>query len=172
MKSTQKLVIAAILGTLGAGCELAPPKDLVGYLNLHPFLNQHGEQFQVTETALISPNTQLSREDGVLRGWTYGEPLELRVEGNVIKGSRGPMPVELHVSREGDAVVARGMYGGRLADLAMCSSSSEPTTAPGEVQALNGKRVCILDNTKTVVKMLKSLGDTQAMAMLVAAYYR
>ncbi len=168
----QKIINAALLGTLLAGCQLAPPKDLVGYLNLHPFLNQHGEQFQVTETALVSPNTQLSREEGVLRGWTYGEPLELRVEGDVIKGSRGPMPVELHVAREGDAVVARGMYGGRLADLAMCSSSSEPTTAPGEVESLNGKRVCILDNTKTVVRMFKQMGDAPAMAMLVAAYYR
>jgi hypothetical protein len=172
MKLMRKLLIPALLlGTLTAGCELAPPKDLVGYLNLHPVHNQHGEQFQITKNALVSPNIQLSREEGTLRGWTYGEPLEMRVEGNVIKGARGPMPIELHVSREGSAVVARGMYGGRLADLAMCASSSDSVAAAGEVNAFSGARPCILENTATVVKMLKELGDAEAMAMLVAAYY-
>ena len=166
-----KLVIAALLGSLAAGCELAPPKDLVGYLNLHPVHNLHGEQFQITANALVSPNIQLSREEGILRGWAYGEPIEMRVEGSVIKGSRGPMPIELHVSREGHAVVARGMYGGHLADLAMCASSADPVAAEGEVKALAGARPCVLENTATVVKMLKVLGDTEAMAMLVAAYY-
>jgi hypothetical protein len=166
-----KLVIAALLGTLAAGCELAPPKDLVGYLNLHLNYHEHGEQVQITENALVSPNTQLSREEGVLRGWTYGQPLEMRVEGNVIKGSRGPTPIELHVSREGNAVVARGMYGGHIADLAMCAPAAAQTAAVGEVKAFAGERPCILENTATVVKMFNKLGDTEAMAMLVAAYY-
>ncbi len=172
MKSTKKLLIAALLGALAAGCELAPPKDLVGYLNLHLVHNQHGEQFQITESAVVSPNIQLSREGDTLRGWAYGEPVELRVEGNVIKGSRGTMPVELHVVREGDAVVARGMYGGRLTDLAMCTSQSDATTAGGEVTAIAGARPCIPENHATVVKMLTKLGDAETMAMLVAAYYR
>lgn len=75
------------------------------------------------------------------------------------------------VSREGDAVVARGMYGRRLADLAMCVSSSDALAATPDVKPLSGTRTCILDNTKTVVKMLKELGDGESMAMLVAAYY-
>jgi hypothetical protein len=167
----KNVLLAVLLGTLAAGCELAPPKDLVGYLNLHPVFNQHGEQFQVTASTLVSPNIQLSREEGTLRGWTYGEPIEMRVEGDVIKGSRGSMPIELHVSREGNAVVARGIYGGRLADLAMCASSSDSAAAAGEVKAFSGARPCILENTATVVKMLKELGDAESMAMLVAAYY-
>jgi hypothetical protein len=171
MKLHDNLLIASLLGTLAAGCELAPPKDLVGYLNLHPVFNQHGEQYQVTQSALVSPNVQLSREDGILRGWTYGEPIEMRAEGNLIKGSRGSMPIELHVSREGNAVVARGIYGGRLADLAMCASSSDAMAREGEVKAIAGERPCILENTATVVKMLKTLGDAESMAMLVAAYY-
>jgi hypothetical protein len=166
-----KLVVAALLGSFAAGCQLAPPKDLVGYLNLHPDYHEHGVQYQVTENALISPETQLSREEGVFRGWSYGQPLEMRVEGSVIKGSRGPTPIELHVSREGNAVVARGMYGGHLADLAMCAPSADATAAAGEVKAFSGARPCILENTATVVKMFKQLGDAEAMAMLVAAYY-
>ena len=164
-------VLAGLLGTLAAGCELAPPKDLIGYLNLHTVRDQHGEQYQITANALVSPTLQLSREEGILRGWTAGESIEMRAEGNVIKGARGSMPIELHVSREGNAVVARGIYGGRLADLAVCASSSDPAAAEGEVQAFAGARPCLLDNTKTVVSMLKVLGDTEAMAMLVAAYY-
>ncbi|MEP7119917.1 MAG: hypothetical protein ABJE95_03360 [Byssovorax sp.] len=167
----QRLVIAALLGTLAAGCELAPPKDLVGYLNLHLNYHEHGVQYQITESGIVSPNTQLSREEGVLRGWTFGQPIEMRVEGNVIKGSRGPVPIELHVSREGNAVVARGMYGGHLADLAMCAPSADRTAAEGEVKSFAGDRPCILENTATVVKMFRVLGDSEAMAMLVAAYY-
>lgn len=165
-------LLAALFGPLVTGCQLEPPKDLIGYLNVHTMLNLHGEQVQITSSGVVSPELQLSREEGTFRGWSHGQPIEMRVEGSVIKGSRGGVPIELHVAREGDAVVARGMYGSALADLAMCASASDPVAAPGEVKALSGTRPCILENRRTVVKMLKELGDEESMAMLVAAYYR
>ena len=63
------------------------------------------------------------------------------------------------------------LYGGRLADLAMCISSSDTAAPAGEVNSISGARPCLLENTATVVKMLRELGDADAMAMLVTAYY-
>jgi hypothetical protein len=53
----------------------------------------------------------------------------------------------------------------------MCAPAADQTAAAGEVKAFAGERPCILENTATVVKMFEKLGDTRAMAMLVAAYY-
>ncbi|MEP7121331.1 MAG: hypothetical protein ABJE95_10495 [Byssovorax sp.] len=156
------LILPALLvAALTAGCSLPPPKDYIGYVH----------QYQISQTQIVSPSLWVSREEaGVLRGRAYGEPLELRVEGNLIKGSRGVMPIELHVSREGNAVVARGIYGGHLKDLAICVPAGDTLAPPGEVTGFSSATPCLRDSTDTVAKMFEQLGDTETMAMLVAVY--
>jgi hypothetical protein len=161
----------ALLAFAVSGCTLPPPQDFIGYLSLHSAGAPHGDQLQVTASGLISPDVNLSREPGAFRGWAKGSEVELRIEGDVIKGSRGSMPVELHVSREGNALVARGLYGGRLTDLAVCVPPSADAAAP-RVTSLQGPRPCIADNAVTVARMVATLGDAPAMAMLVTAYFR
>jgi hypothetical protein len=155
------LTISALLvAALSARCSMPLPKDYIGPVH----------QYQISQTQIVSPSTWLSREDGVLRGRVYGEPIEIRVEGNLIKGSRGVMPIDLHVSREGRAIVARGIYGGHLKEFAICAPEGDRVAAPGEVQAFSGRRECLSDSQETTEKMLDQLGDTEAMAMLVVVY--
>lgn len=166
------LVPALLMAALSTGCRLAPPKDFIGYVDHLGFQGQHLQQYQITESQVVSPNVQLSREeDGVLRGWADGAPVELRVEGNLIKGARSGQPIELHVSREGNAVVARGMFGGSLADLAVCAPASDALAPTGKVKSFSGQTPCFAGNAVTTGKMLAKLGDATTMAMLVAIYY-
>lgn len=170
MKRARSILVSLAFAFAG-GCTLPPPKDFIGYLNLHSAGSPHGDQLQVTASGLVSPDVNISREQGGLRGWARGKEIELRIEGDLIKGSRGSMPIEMHVSREGNALVARGLYGGGLADLAICVPPSDSAVAP-KVRAFQGPRPCLVDNAVTVAKMVAQLGDAEAMAMLVTAYLR
>ena len=166
------LVSVLFVAAFTAACSLPPPKDFLGYVNHHGFQGRAIQQYQISESQIVSPNVQLSWEsDGVLRGWLDGSTAELRVAGSTIKGFRGGGVIDLYVTREGNAVVARGMYAGGIADMAVCARPSDPTAAPGEVKPFAGERPCLADNAVTIGKMFEKLGDTRAMAMIMAVYY-
>jgi hypothetical protein len=95
----------------------------------------------------------------------------MRVEGSTIKGFRGGEMIDLRVSREGGAVVARGIYGGGLARMAVCAPGTDTDAAATQgVKEAFFKPSCFADNAVTLGKMFEKLGDTDTMAMLVAAY--
>lgn len=171
MKSAP-LFLSLFVGLASLGCTLPPPKDFIGYVNLHSALNPHGDQIQVLESGLVSPTVQLSREPGGFRGWANGQQIEMRIEGDTVKGTRGSQPIELHVTREGPALVSRGLYGGRLTELSFCVPPKGAPAGDMKVTGIQGDRQCLVDNAPTVAKMVATLGDTSAMAMLVAIYFR
>jgi len=106
---------------LGAGFAVAAPRQ--DAINLRIARSQFN--LVMTPGEVTGMDFQLSRAPGELRGRTYLGVVALEVKEGEVKGSLGGASVNLKVSREGDAIVARGGFGGRPADLKL---------SPGEMK--------------------------------------
>ncbi|WP_164001144.1 hypothetical protein [Pyxidicoccus caerfyrddinensis] len=98
---------------LGAGVAVsAPRQDAIN-------LRIAREQFNLVMTPgeVTGMDFQLTRGPGELRGRTYLGTVTLEVKDGQVKGVLGGATVNLKVAKDGDAIVAKGGFGGRPVDL-------------------------------------------------------
>ena len=99
-----------ILGLLAGSTALA--QQPTQYLGLRTPANDF--TVRVTEDGLSSPQFQLGLDEEGLRGRAFGYPVNISLEDGQVGGIYGAGPVNLKVKKEGDALEARGTFGGQL----------------------------------------------------------
>jgi hypothetical protein len=104
------LLVAA--AALAAGC--VEERGPVGHLSIPG--SRHTD-YRITPDGISDARVSVSRvEDGhTFRGYNSGlrAEIELRVEGDMLKGSRANIPVNIKVVQTGNEIVATGFYGGK-----------------------------------------------------------
>jgi hypothetical protein len=105
-------VAFAVLFTAGCAGESGP----VGHLQLP---GQKGTEYRVTVDGISDARVNVSRvEKGkTFRGVIDNKlEIEIRAEGDALKGERAGAPIDMKIEKKTDAVtLVRGMYGGKLA---------------------------------------------------------
>ncbi|MCP3136577.1 hypothetical protein [Pyxidicoccus xibeiensis] len=114
------VLVAGVL--LGVGAAVSAPRreDAIN-------LRIAREQFNLVMTpeAVTGADFQVSRAPGELRGRTYLGSFNLALKPGEVTGALGGASVNLKVTKEGDALVAKGGFGGRPVDLKL---------SPGELK--------------------------------------
>lgn len=107
-------MLAASLFAAGCAGETGP----VGHIT---FAGHEGTEFRVTPDGISNERVNVSRVDktktfrGIITSGAKTFELELRAEGEFVKGERGGTPVDLHIEQKSPTdTVVHGMYGGQL----------------------------------------------------------
>ncbi|NBD09843.1 MULTISPECIES: hypothetical protein [Corallococcus] len=74
---------------------------------------------RMTPDNVTGQEFQVSRTPGELRGRVADATVALKLEDQKVKGNIGPSVVNLDVTKEGDALKAKGGFGGRPASLTL-----------------------------------------------------
>ncbi|QSQ21018.1 hypothetical protein JY651_38355 [Pyxidicoccus parkwayensis] len=136
---------------LGAGVAVsAPRQDAIN-------LRIAREQYNLVMTAgeVTGQDFQITRSPGELRGRTYLGVVALGLKPGAVTGTLGNAQVNLKVSKEGDALVAKGGFGGRPVDLKLSPSEMKiyvrdctyRLKAQDEGRKYMGKRSCDVAST-------------------------
>lgn len=200
-KSTLPLLLLA--SALVTGCAATPqPKaagddDFLGYISY----NRGGRRVpvvdvtRVTTRELVSPDLQVSRVNDGFRGVAGRAIIELRPEGDKVLGNRGGLPIALHLTHEGDLLLARGLYGGQLVELRFPRETPAPaprrtadgklvrTTAESSSPEMIAAHPVVLNSpgmaiggrdtaNETVARMFSRLPENEAVALLAVVYLR
>jgi hypothetical protein len=174
MKSS--LLAAAVAALTITGCE--PPGPAVapiGYLQLstprRPF-----DTLKVSPTELVSPDVQLYKVDDGFRGTVKGQPIDIAiVSKGRLKGSRGGLPIDMHVNHDAESIVARGLFGGRLVSIRFSKlgiGSCGPAQLQAQEEGEGAGDPCNTSQAALVGKMIEQLGEDQTAAYLATAYFR
>jgi hypothetical protein len=109
-------------------------------------------QVSVDGSRIEGPNVMLERFDGSLRGRGPSGVVDLRREGNSLRGTIGNGPTELYLEPLDDGFVLRGMYSGVLGRLDIRTDRIEGQLGrcqyslrryPSELGvAYSGRRIC------------------------------
>ncbi|MBZ4419678.1 hypothetical protein [Myxococcus sp. RHSTA-1-4] len=103
---------------LGAGAAVSAPRQ--DAINLRIARQQYN--LVMTPESVTGADFQISRSPGELRGQTYLGTFTLELKNGQVKGALGGAVVNLKVSKDGDAIVAKGGFGGRPVDLKLSPS--------------------------------------------------
>ncbi|MFP2910437.1 hypothetical protein ACLESD_36445 [Pyxidicoccus sp. 3LFB2] len=103
---------------LGAGAAVSAPRT--DAINLRIARQQYN--LVMTPGEVTGADFQLSRAPGELRGRTYLGAVALAVKPGEVTGSLGGAAVSLKVSKDGEAIVAKGGFGGRPVDLKLSAN--------------------------------------------------
>ncbi|NMO18215.1 hypothetical protein HPC49_18285 [Pyxidicoccus fallax] len=106
---------------LGAGAAVSAPRE--DAINLRIARQQYN--LVMTPEAVTGADFQISRSPGELRGRTYLGNFTLEVKDGQVKGALGGAAVNLKVSKEGDAIIAKGGFGGRPVNFKLNPSELE-----------------------------------------------
>jgi hypothetical protein len=112
---------------------------------------ERGTEYKITPDTIADSHVSVSRvENGKLfRGFVRGsnEEVEARIEGDMIKGTRGSMPINVKVEQTGNEIVARGYYGGKQTAIHIlheptgsCAFRFDEREAPGEASTCTSQR--------------------------------
>lgn len=101
------LLVAGML--LGAGAAVSAPRE--DALSLKIAYQQF--TLVMTPAEVTGADFQITRSPGELRGRAFVGNFTLALKDGEVKGSIGPAAVNLKVKKEGDAIVAKGGFGGR-----------------------------------------------------------
>lgn len=96
---------------LGAGAVSAPRQDAI---NLRIARQQYN--LVMTTEEVTGADFQITRAPGELRGRSFLGSFNLTLKEGEVKGQLGSAAVNLTVKKEGDAIVAKGGFGGRPVD--------------------------------------------------------
>lgn len=111
MKSLGSVLLTASILAAGA---CAADNGPSGHITLP---GMRGTSYKVTANGIYDAEVSISRVEnkhefrGVIGTTTE---IELRVEGDMIKGERGGVPIDLKLSRNGAELVVQGSYGGKM----------------------------------------------------------
>jgi hypothetical protein len=110
-------IVAAVLALGASGCGINgsanSPERLRDYITIRS--PGSSVQMRVTADRIHGPEADIARVPEGYRGQVRNNVIiELRFEGNNIRGSRGGAPIDLRLESSGDTLVVRGLYAGRL----------------------------------------------------------
>lgn len=136
---------------LGAGVAVSAPRQ--DAINLRIAREQYNLIMSAGE--VTGQDFQITREPGVLRGRTYLGVVALTLKDGEVKGTLGNSQVNLKVTKEGDAIVAKGGFGGRPADFKLSPTELKVyirdctyrLKAQDEGRKYMGKRSCDVAST-------------------------
>jgi hypothetical protein len=103
---------------LGAGVAVSAPRQ--DAINLRIARAQYN--LVMTPGEVTGADFQISRTPGELRGRTYLGTFNMALKEGEVRGALAGAAVNLKVSKEGDAIVAKGGFGGRPVDLKLSPS--------------------------------------------------
>jgi len=97
--------------TLGACATSGSPHDLV--------LTSAGiaRSVRVDEARMFGPDIEINRFDDGYRGRWLGRVIDVRVEGDRVRGAVDTQPVDLHITESEAGLGVRGLVAGRLGRL-------------------------------------------------------
>ena len=98
---------------LGAGAAVSAPRQ--DAINLRIVRQQYN--LVMTPTEVTGADFQISRAPGALRGRTFLGSFDMALKEGEVTGALAGAAVNLKVSKEGDAIVAKGGFGGRPVNL-------------------------------------------------------
>ncbi|MFP2963475.1 hypothetical protein ACLEPN_38475 [Myxococcus sp. 1LA] len=108
-----------VLGVvLGAGVAMAAPKQ--DAINLKIAFQSFN--LEMTPEAVTGADFQVARSPGLLKGRSLRGDFTLTLKDGQVEGALGGAPVNLKVTKEGDAIVAKGGFGGRPVNLKLSPS--------------------------------------------------
>ncbi len=82
---------------------------------------------KLTQSELLGPDVQVKVSSSGLRGTAFNRPVDVSWKGDELTGLIGRAPVQLSVKREGEQIVAHGLYGGRLSNFRVSRQGMEGT---------------------------------------------
>lgn len=108
-----------VLGVvLGAGVAMAERKqDAINMKIAYQSFN-----LEMTPEAVTGADFQVARSPGMLKGRGLKGNFALTLKDGAVEGAVGGAPVNLTVTKEGDAIVAKGGFGGRPVNLKLSPS--------------------------------------------------
>lgn len=164
---------ALVLGCEPATTAHSPGGDkLLGYLEIYT-PRRAFDVLKVTPDELVGPDVQVYREGEEFRGRVKDQPIEMRLEKTKVTGSRGGLPIDLHLTHAHGALVVRGLYGGRLTYLKISKHGVGDCAAPAPDEVRDEESApCVSKSAETIEKMLQVLGDDGTAAFLAAAHLR
>jgi hypothetical protein len=80
---------------------------------------------RLTQSEMLGPDVQVQVSSSGLRGMAFNRPVDVTWKGDELTGIIGRAPVQLSVKREGEEIVAHGLYEGRLSDFRMSRRSMD-----------------------------------------------
>lgn len=163
------LIFTVAVAALASAC--ATDNSPVGHIRIP---GSRGTEFAVSHNRLSNERISLSRVDqtSTFRGLIDQQyEVELRVEGDGVKGERGSTPVDIKLEKQPNGFVARGSYGSQMVTVHLIKEQAG-ACAFRFTEASNASTCASEPQAVPLPPEFMSLSDAEQAAFLAVVFYR